>query len=93
MAISAPNSAGTWSLSSTDLPGDVGGVNVYEQPRANWKCLCGARQYAVRDEFRYAANCHCSNCRRATGAAFKPFAGIERDKLRLDDEYRRYDDL
>jgi hypothetical protein len=47
------------------------------------KCLCGAVQYAVADEFRYAANCHCSNCRRATGSAFKPFAGIERDKLRI----------
>jgi hypothetical protein len=29
----------------------------------------------------YAANCHCSNCRRTTGAAFKPFAGIEREKF------------
>jgi hypothetical protein len=47
------------------------------------KCLCGAVQYAVADEFRYAANCHCSNCRRATGSAFKPFAGIESDKLAL----------
>ncbi|WP_202594192.1 GFA family protein, partial [Frateuria defendens] len=25
--------------------------------------------------------CHCSNCRRATGSAFKPFAGIGRDRL------------
>jgi hypothetical protein len=47
------------------------------------KCLCGAVQYAVADEFRYALNCHCSNCRRATGSAFKPFAGIENDKLAL----------
>jgi hypothetical protein len=47
------------------------------------KCLCGAVQYEVADEFIYAANCHCSNCRRTTGSAFKPFAGIERDKLRL----------
>ena len=46
-------------------------------------CLCGAVQYEVADEFAYAANCHCSNCRRATGSAFKPFAGIERDKLTL----------
>ena len=37
----------------------------------------------MADEFVYAANCHCSNCRRATGSAFKPFAGIERDKLRI----------
>jgi hypothetical protein len=45
------------------------------------KCLCGAVRYAVADEFIYALNCHCSNCRRATGSAFKPFAGIERHKL------------
>lgn len=47
------------------------------------KCLCGAVQYAVVDEFLYSMNCHCSNCRRATGSAFKPIAGIERSKLRL----------
>ena len=40
-------------------------------------------RYRVRDEFRYSLICHCSQCRRATGSAFKPFAGIERDKLRL----------
>jgi hypothetical protein len=28
-------------------------------------------------------NCHCSNCRRTTGSAFKPFAGIQRDKLSI----------
>jgi hypothetical protein len=40
-------------------------------------------EYAVADTFQYAMNCHCSNCRRATGSAFKPFAGIERDRLRI----------
>ena len=44
------------------------------------KCYCGAVGYTVADEFLYAANCHCSGCRRATGSAFKPFAGIERAK-------------
>ncbi len=47
------------------------------------KCFCGAVQYEVADAFLYAGNCHCSNCRRTTGSAFKPFAGIERAKLRL----------
>ena len=46
-------------------------------------CFCGAVRYAVLDEFRYALNCHCSQCRRATGSAFKPFGGIERTKLRV----------
>ncbi len=45
------------------------------------KCECGAVRYQVADEFLYAMNCHCSNCRAATGTAFKAFAGIERDKL------------
>jgi hypothetical protein len=45
------------------------------------RCYCGDVHYAVLDEFIYAANCHCSNCRRTTGSAFKPFAGIERKKL------------
>jgi hypothetical protein len=47
------------------------------------RCQCGAVQYLVADQFLYAANCHCSDCRRATGSAFKPFAGIEQGKLRL----------
>jgi hypothetical protein len=45
------------------------------------RCECRAVRYEVRDEFTYAANCHCSNCRAGTGSAFKPFAGIEREKL------------
>ncbi len=45
------------------------------------RCLCGGVEYTVKDEFSYALNCHCSNCRRATGSAFKPFGGIERHKL------------
>ncbi len=47
------------------------------------RCMCGAVRYAVADEFAYAANCHCSNCRRTTGSAFKPFAGIEREKFAI----------
>ena len=46
-------------------------------------CECGAVRYEVADAFRYAANCHCSRCRAATGTAFKAFAGIEREKLMI----------
>ena len=46
-------------------------------------CECGAVRYQVADAFLYAANCHCSRCRAATGSAFKPFAGIEREKLEV----------
>jgi hypothetical protein len=49
--------------------------------RLKGRCLCGAVEYEVTDAFEYAAMCHCADCRRATGAAFKPFAGIKQDAL------------
>lgn len=37
----------------------------------------------MRNEFEYALNCHCSQCRRATGSAFKSLAGIGRSSISL----------
>jgi hypothetical protein len=51
------------------------------------KCRCGAVQYQVADAFLYAANCHCSQCRAATGSAFKSFAGIEKEKLEITEGF------
>jgi hypothetical protein len=52
--------------------------------RLSGKCFCGAVEYEVADEFEYSAYCHCSDCRRTTGSAFKPFAGIRRTKFKLN---------
>ena len=52
-------------------------------------CWCGAVRYRVADAFLYAASCHCSRCRAATGTAFKAFAGIEREKLEITDGSER----
>ncbi|CAN7425172.1 GFA family protein [Rhizobium sp. LjRoot98] len=52
-------------------------------PLLTGKCMCGAVEYAVDDAFEYAMNCHCSNCRRTTGSAFKPIAGIRRERFQL----------
>ena len=57
------------------------GPEVVSGCRLAGRCFCGAVHYTVADQFVYAANCHCSNCRRTTGSAFKPFAGIEREKF------------
>jgi hypothetical protein len=65
-----------------EVPGDVPTGGSGERLLAG-RCECGAVRYRVADAFRYAANCHCSRCRAATGSAFKPFAGIEREKLEL----------
>ncbi|MBK6591395.1 MAG: GFA family protein [Burkholderiales bacterium] len=49
------------------------------------KCLCETVKFQVEDDFRYSLVCHCSQCRRATGAANKPFAGIESAKISIVD--------
>jgi len=53
--------------------------------RLHGGCWCGVVRYRVDDAFLYAANCHCSRCRAATGTAFKAFAGIERERLEITD--------
>lgn len=55
----------------------------WEDVMLHGECLCGACRYEVPDEFEYAMNCHCSQCRRATGSAFKPFGGIKIDLVRI----------
>jgi hypothetical protein len=44
-------------------------------------CYCGAVSYSAPDAFEYALICHCGECRRRTGAASKPFAGIRAEAL------------
>jgi hypothetical protein len=56
-------------------------VNPDEARTLRGRCECRRVTYEVADEFRYALNCHCSNCRAATGSAFKPLAGIQREKF------------
>ena len=47
------------------------------------RCACNAVAFEVSDEFVVAYNCHCSNCRAATGSAFLPWGEIEPEKLRV----------
>jgi hypothetical protein len=39
-------------------------------------CMCGGVAYSVSDQLLYAMNSQCSKCRRTTGSAFKPIAGV-----------------
>ncbi len=56
---------------------------IDETRRLRGQCYCRAIVYEVADAFEYAMNCHCGECRRATGAAYKPFAGIGAEHLRI----------
>ena len=46
-------------------------------------CLCGAVRFAVTPPTKWCAHCHCSLCRRAHGAAFVTWFGVERSRFEL----------
>ena len=46
-------------------------------------CLCGAVRFAVTAPTKWCAHCHCSLCRRAHGAAFVTWFGVERPQFEI----------
>ncbi len=40
------------------------------------RCLCGSVEYSIADNLIYAGYCHCSQCRRWTGAPFSASGGV-----------------
>lgn len=44
-------------------------------------CQCGAVRFAAGGQPRFVANCHCRDCRRATGAAFSTWVGYRDEAL------------
>ncbi len=53
-------------------------------PIISGKCLCGAVSYSADTEIKMMANCHCSDCRTATGAAFGTLLFISADDLQVN---------
>jgi len=41
-------------------------------------CQCGAIQFQIEGDPKWIAHCHCSDCRRATGAAVSTYVGAEK---------------
>ncbi|GMV59328.1 MAG: hypothetical protein AMXMBFR72_24260 [Betaproteobacteria bacterium] len=52
---------------------------------ANGCCQCGALQFSVRFPTKWMAHCHCTMCRRAHGAAFVTWVGVEDASFELAD--------
>ena len=46
-------------------------------------CLCGAVRYEVDGPFLRAGHCHCSRCRKHSGAAVSTQARVAREQFRL----------
>jgi hypothetical protein len=49
-------------------------------------CHCGAVRLQVRGPLRPPINCHCSLCRRLSGAAFSTWLSVNRDDLQVSGE-------
>lgn len=41
-------------------------------------CLCGSVRYRIEGELGAIVHCHCSQCRKASGASFATNAGVKR---------------
>lgn len=48
-------------------------------------CLCGAVTFSLAWPSKWVAHCHCSMCRRAHGAAFVTWVGVESGQFSLED--------
>lgn len=45
------------------------------------KCLCGDVSFDGDAEIKLMANCHCSDCRAATGAAYSTLVFVDPDEI------------
>lgn len=52
---------------------------------ASAHCLCGAVGCSLQWPSLWAAHCHCTQCRRAHGAAFVTWIGMAEERVRIDD--------
>ena len=46
-------------------------------------CLCGAVRYEIRGRFLRAGHCHCSRCRRHSGAALSTQGRVRKEEFSL----------
>jgi hypothetical protein len=42
------------------------------------RCRCGAISFSAPAESKWVAHCHCSDCRKASGAPFTTYAGYDK---------------
>ena len=51
-------------------------------PVLRGSCLCGGVKYEIIGPLQRVGNCHCSNCRKANGAAFRSRARVRVEDFR-----------
>jgi len=53
-------------------------------------CQCGKVRMVAEGPPKRVANCHCSSCRKATGAAIATYADFDRTVVHIDGDVRAY---
>ena len=61
-------------------------MTVVSDQRITGQCLCGAVSFDLRPEIKWVAHCHCSQCRRAHGAAFVTWVGVDDSLVNIDSQ-------
>jgi hypothetical protein len=56
---------------------------------ASGRCLCGDIQFSVQLPSKWVAHCHCTLCRRSSGAAFVTWVGLEEAHCQIADPSSR----
>jgi hypothetical protein len=54
-------------------------------------CLCGAVRYECSADPLFAANCHCRDCQRFSGAPFTANIGVPADALKITGNVTYYE--
>jgi len=53
-------------------------------PKITGKCLCGNITFSADTDIKFMANCHCDDCRAATGAAYGTLLFVDGDAVQID---------
>lgn len=54
-------------------------------------CLCGQVSYKAEGEPMFQANCHCTDCRKATGASFATLVFLKEDHVTISGELKSFE--
>ncbi|MGH8085440.1 MAG: GFA family protein [Lysobacter sp.] len=54
-------------------------------------CLCGSVRYTFSGEVARAGNCHCINCKKATGSGYAPTLFVPENAVEITGEVKYYE--
>lgn len=52
-------------------------------------CQCGAVRFTAEGAPKFVGNCHCTDCRKATGAAFSTYVGYRSERVTWSGDERK----